>query len=107
MPAFAAVQNLFDMAIVVAIIQKNGLFESADWKPTLLLDKEMLPTMEFTAPAEVPAQVNTRMAGRSAVMFQIGGGVTLVPIDVVARPGRLAADKIPELNAGSDSWWWD
>lgn len=106
-PAFAAVQNLFDMAIVVAIIQKNGLFESADWKPTLLLDKEMLPTMEFTAPAEVPAQVNTRMAGRSAVMFQIGGGVTLVPTDVVARPGRLAADKIPELNAGSDSWWWD
>lgn len=106
-PAFAAVQNLFDMAVAVALIRQNELFRAVRWEPKLLMDEGRLPIMRCPAPKAVPAQVNTRTVGRSLLMFQIGGGVTLVPSDVVARTVRLPSEQVPTVANRSETWWWD
>lgn len=103
-PAFAALQNVFDMAIVAALIRKHDLFSKAKWKPVFLLDDKVLQTAQCPAPKQVPSQMNSRIEKRTAVLFQIAGGVTMVPTAVIEKTRSL--EKGPELKRNG-SWWWD
>ncbi len=104
-PAFAALQNVFDMAIVAALIRKHDLFRQVGWKPAILTDDKVLLTAVCPVPKEVPSQLNLRVENKTAVMFQIGGGVTLVPTAVIEKTSRLS--KRVDLSPPADAWWWD
>ncbi|MCR9202069.1 MAG: DUF1598 domain-containing protein [Planctomycetaceae bacterium] len=108
-PSFAATQNLFDLAVVTALIRQHDLATRVGWKPSLLLDERQLPLRRYTVPTEVPSMANTRSAGRSLIMGLIGGGVTVVPAQVASQATPLAdAAVLPRLDAGdSGLWWWD
>lgn len=106
-PAFAALQNIFDLAVTAAIVRKHRLADRAGWKPGLLLDESRLPTAKCTVPKQVPSQVNTRTKGRDIVMFQMAGGVTLVPEKVVGKTVPMMSDSTAKPAPAGDSWWWD
>ena len=109
-PAFAATQNLFDLAVVTALIRQHDLAARVGWTPGLLLDAEKLPLRTFNVPTEVPSMANTRSAGRSLIMGLIGGGVTVVPARVAAQASPFKADTtLPSTRrlGAADAWWWN
>ncbi len=106
-PAFAALQNVFDLAVTAALLRKHKLAQRTGWKPNLLLDSSRLPTCKCTVPTEVPSQLNTRKAGRDVVMFQMAGGVTLVPANTIESTVRMERNVPKSLMSDSAEWWWD
>jgi len=109
-PCFAGVQNLFDLAVVVALIRRDNMAQKVNWTPGLLLDNEAFPIQSYNVPTEVPSLVNVKTAGSSLLIGLIGGGVTIFPGNVIRRTNELSAEKIPEIIApvGEDAaWWWD
>ena len=110
LPSFAAVQNLFDVAVVAALIRRDNMNAKVGWQPNLLLDNDKLPVQAYNVPTEVPSLVNVKSAGRSLLIGLIGGGVTIYPASVIRRTNELPPDSIPELAVppkDSGKWWWD
>lgn len=108
-PAFAATQNLFDLAVVAALIQQHGLQEAVAWNPKVLRDSEALPLTEYVVPTEVPSLVNVRSLRSSLLLGLIGGGVTMIPAKVINRTDELESDSVPRVSRTGDKgvWWWD
>lgn len=107
-PAFASIQNLFDLAIAEALIRQNRLGELVSWQPSLFLDSEKLPLQEYVVPTEVPSLTNVKTVNRGLLMGLVGGGVTIVPDRVINRLNVLSADRTPEFRPATDAaWWWD
>ncbi|MCA9082787.1 MAG: DUF1598 domain-containing protein [Planctomycetaceae bacterium] len=106
---FAGIQNLFDLSVVSALIRSERLAEQAGWVPGLFLDDERLPLNEFPVPREVPSLVNVKMSGRSLMIGLIGGGVTIVPEQVIGRTVELKPEQQPTIVAPAvrTTWWWD
>ena len=131
-PTFAALQNLFDLAVAAEIMRGERLADRIAWRPTVLADAAALPVPVGPAPKTVPTAFNTKRAGRGLVIGLIGGGVELRPGAVLrsvgivpdangylstARREAFAAettstDAAP-APAGDDGqpapvrWWWD
>lgn len=109
-PAFAAVQNLFDLAVLVALMQKEDLPGQVDWQPELFLDSDRLPLPKYSVPTSVPSEVNAKMLNRSLFVGLIGGGVVLRPQQVIARPVELQVDsplRVDRIPTDAEKWWWD
>ena len=108
-PSFAAVQNIFDLAVVAALIHRYELDKQIDWAPALLKDGQTLPLQRYEIPTQVPSQVNVKSSSRRLLMGVIGGGVVIVPDDITNRTVELQAEDIPELarTTASGRWWWD
>lgn len=107
--SFAAVQNLFDVAVVAALIRAEQLPDRVDWRPSLFLDENKLPISKFHVPAEVGSLVNVKPLGRNLLVGLIGGGVTIVPDHIISRSELLPAADIPVARRpdDADTWWWD
>lgn len=110
--AFAALQNLFDLTVAVAIVESAGQSDGFRLDaPTLMQDDPLsLPT--WRTPRHVESMVNARSAASRTVVGLIAGGVT-VRADQLVRtatphatpfPTRVAAVRTP---AEIDAWWWD
>ncbi len=107
-PAFAGIQNLFDLAIAEALIREHGLDDSVSWQPTLFLDEERLPLQEYTVPTDVPSLTNVKTVSRTLLMGLVGGGVSIVPDRIVVRTNVMAPEDLPEFHPPKDAtWWWD
>lgn len=107
-PAFAGIQNMFDLAIAEAIIRENHLDSTVGWKPKLFLDSEQLPIQEYTVPTHVPSLTNVKTVSRTLLMGLVGGGVTIVPDRIVTRSNELPAERTPEFRPDKNAgWWWD
>lgn len=114
-PVFADAKNIFDLALVAAVITHEKLDAKAHCElPSFeaggLYEPEHLP-----APKEVESVVNHRVYHGRDIVVQVAGGVQVAAADVVRNPaqnvesprlgevGKNAA--APELPAGR--WWWD
>ena len=109
-PSFAAVQNLFDLAVVVALIRRDNMAQKVNWQPNMLLDSQAFPIQTYNVPTEVPSMVNVKSAGRGLLIGLIGGGVMISPNTVINRTNELPEKNIPVVvsPAGLGSaWWWD
>lgn len=108
-PSFAAVQNLFDLAVVAALMRSEQLPQKVGWVPRLFLDNAALPLLRFEVPEEVPSLVNVKSLNRRLLVGLIGGGVVIVPDRVIDQTDVLPADAIPAYAAAEQDapWWWD
>ena len=107
-PSFAGIQNLFDLAIVSALIDANRLADRVDWKPSLFIDAKLLPVRKYEVPKEVPSLANTRSVNAGRMLALIGGGVTIRPAQMLSRSETLAESDRPEVTRPENaSWWWD
>lgn len=109
-PSFAATQNLFDLAVVSALIRRAQVEGKLTWTPSVLTDPDALPHQSYATPTQVPSMVNVKMTGRSLLIGLIGGGVTIVPNNVINRTTELESDKLPNSlrhSSNTPNWYWD
>jgi len=108
-PGFAATQNLFDLAVLAALLQSQDIESRINWPPGLFRNDSKLPLQTYNVPQQVPSQVNVKSLNRSLLIGLIGGGVTIRPKQIISRTTDLAADRRPKLQIppGKQVWWWD
>lgn len=114
-PVFAELQNLFDVAVVAALLRKENVLERVDWRGDLFGDADRLPLESLPVPDSVPSEATTRPVQRG-MMLGLVGGVTLDPHQVAetltrqAAAGENAAAVLqPRVIPPADAtrWWWD
>ncbi len=103
--AFGELRNVMDLAVVAALLFKEGLLEGSGLEiPSLLRDE---PITEFPAPRMVPSQASFVRA-RGSWVLSVSGGVEIFPWQIADRTevvNDLASAR--DVKAGSDrGWYW-
>lgn len=108
--AIAQLQNIVDILLVAAIIERSRSEDRVNWQPLVLDDQQRLPLQEFGIPKETPSIVKVRMAGQRTVLGLIAGGVTITPYRILAD-AKTTTDgdglALPDRKDHNSSWWWD
>lgn len=116
-PAFAELQSLFDLAILAALMQKEGLPEKIGWPMALFLDAQRASLVKQNVPKQVQSISKFKTMGQSLYVAQVGGGVTIDPVQMLqeaefrddsgAKLGTMRADEIAREKSDEHPWWWD
>jgi len=115
-PVYADLENIFDLALVAALIERQGLADRIEWHMTCLGDPRSYAVALGTAPASVESVINHVRTGGKHLIVGVSGGVRAEPARYVSeaslrtdRYGRLengrAASAARDLPPGA--WWWD
>jgi hypothetical protein len=112
---FADLQNVFDLALVAALVGHERLADRAGWNLGVFAPGGQYQPAEFPAPQTVMSVANHRVYNGRDVVVQVAGGVRADSMQFVKneqvrkespRLENLAQDtRAPELPAGR--WWWD
>ena len=112
---FADTQNVFDLALVSALIQHENLDDKAKWDMGSFAPQGAYTPARYAVPKEVDSVVNHRVYNGKDIVVQAAGGVKGDVMSVVKskelnkespRLGNVAqSSKASELPAGR--WWWD
>jgi hypothetical protein len=113
-PIYAELRNVFDLALVMALVEHDHLAERVGWKPTLLLDAERLRLPAGPVPRQVDSVINHRvMSGGRKVIAGVSGGVVVATSDAmkqrsIDQTGALAKQHgDAPANLDASAWWWD
>ncbi len=111
-PVFADLRNVFDLALVAALIQKEQLAETAGWDYGVFANGGLYQPAFYEAPTVVDSVVNHRVFNNSNIVVQVAGGVRVDARRLVVEPrvsprlNQVAVNaQAPELAEGR--WWWD
>ena len=112
-PVFADLQNVFDLALVAALIDRENLAARADWDHGVFAADGAYPLRRYEAPTTVMSVVNHRVFNGRDVVIQVAGGVRGDLVAVVTDAKIVRADpalkdrKTQIGDAGNGRWWWD
>jgi hypothetical protein len=103
--SFGELRNVMDLAVVGALLFKEGLLEKSRLEaPNLLRDT---PLTEFPIPRSVPSQASFIKGGRGWIVT-VSGGVQIYPWQVADRT-EVSPDLASTRSEGSASektWYW-
>ncbi len=115
-PVYADLQNIFDLAMVSALIQSQQLANRVGWHMTCFLDPEQYQVALGAAPQSVDTVINHRVVNRRHIIVGVSGGVRVAPWTFVSGAG-VATDSYGALQAHRahsqagdlpiEAWWWD
>lgn len=115
-PVFAQLQNLFDLAVVAALIEQEGWPAELNWPMQTFRDRADLIVNSYAVPRQVESAATFRRASRGMILGLVGG-VTIEPTRVLgnfetqAEPAqRLPGVRTETLGKGrpqEHGWWWD
>jgi hypothetical protein len=115
-PIYAELRNVFDLALVAAVIRSHDLSGQAGWHMTHFgPGGEYSPTLA-TAPKEVESVMNHRVIGGKHVIAAVSGGVRVETSSVATKDtvktdtsGSMASDRTANQPKPLDrrTWWWD
>src|SRR5262249_13088873 len=115
-PAYAELQNVFDLALVASLIQAQDLSGQVNWQQSYFLEPSLYHVRLGAAPKEVETVINHRVINRKHVVAGVSGGVT-VDLRGLIEKDNITTDTYGALKAthqGSspkqfpvDMWWWD
>jgi hypothetical protein len=115
-PVYADLRNIFDLAIVGALLKAEQLHERADWKMPLFGDAERYVVPLSTAPKQVQTVIAHRVFNRTQIVVGVSGGVSVNAAAHVA-PEKIESDTYGKLKAertraaakelALGAWWWD
>ncbi len=112
---FADLQNIFDLALVAALVNRQGLAQQAGWDMGVFgHHKEFQPAVH-PVPRTVDSVVNHRVYNGKDVVVQVAGGVHADLGGLLADRGRTRnhsklngiAPAARPAGLASDRWWWD
>ena len=116
-PVYADLQNLFDLALVIALIRGEGLADLVGWHALCFGNEGEYEVLRGIAPKEVDTVMNHRVIDDKYVIVGVSGGVRVDPWQTVAKRaieidsyGKLKAERaVGSAKRGleSDRWWWD
>ena len=108
--AIAQFQNIVDLLLVAAIVERSRSENRLNWQSLVFADEQRLPLHEFGIPKETPSIVKVKMAGERTILGLIAGGVTVTPRRILAD-AKMATDgdglALPVRTNNNSSWWWD
>lgn len=114
-PVFAELQNVFDVAVLAALIEREGLRRRLNWGMDLLLDAERLPVKSHQTPKHIESTATS--VYRNRLVLGLVGGVTLTPATVLSpqvnrsnapaltQTRRSALAAAPTSPAERRAWW--
>lgn len=115
-PIYAELQNLFDLALVAALVEAERLDDQAQWRLTCFGDPAEYQAPVGVAPKTVETVINHRVIQQKTILAGVSGGVRVDPWKYVER-GAVQTDTYGKLKAGysasapknlaRDAWWWD
>ena len=116
-PVFAQLQNLFDLAILAALLKKERLGQKVGWKMEVFLDPQQTQIVRGQAPRQVRSIMSYKRANRGFFLCLVGGGVRIDPLRAAAEiefksdGNRLLsgvrADALNHQSQQKHPWWWD
>ena len=108
-PIFAELQNCMELAIVAALVVKEGLAEKAGYSMPLLLDPADIKTEQFPAPKTVDSKVSLFRRGRNWII-SASGGVLVQSWAIADKTQKNAAPlqaRAKAAPAETTNWWWN
>jgi hypothetical protein len=108
-PIFGDLRNVMDMAVVGALIAREGLTEKAGHSFPLLLNPTDLAVDDFPAPRQVSSKVSALKKGSNWIITASGGveiNSWAVAEKTKAEPAVATSRKQAAPLAGG-KWWWD
>ena len=117
-PVYGELERVFEVALALAVIEREGLAEKVGWSPNLLLDEQRLRLPKSPAPKAVETVINHRVIGGRQIIAGVSGGVWVdggKSLQVASVAGqaveKLTAAKKEPVKAAADEaaivWWWD
>lgn len=115
LPVFSQLQNLYDSALVAALIRRYDLQKKSGWEPDLFLDSDRASLGTRPVPRSVESAFNVRKVNRTTTIGMVGGGVVIDHIALAnSLETRTDTGKLSEEHDKSDNgrteehpWWWD
>ncbi len=115
-PIYAELRNLFDLALVGALVRQEDLAGKVGWHWLHFGNPEAYRVPLGRAPKTVETVVNHRVIHRVYVLAGVSGGVACNPRPLV-RPDAIQRDLTGQLGyhhalalpkpLPPDAWWWD
>ncbi|MBN1855108.1 MAG: DUF1598 domain-containing protein [Pirellulales bacterium] len=114
-PVYADLRNVFDLALVVALIHTEGLAKDVGWRGAVLQDESLYRVRQSVAPKEVESVINYRILSLCCLVAGVSGGVSIDTRPFVTREAIEenfygsefhARGVVPE-NLAPIVWWWD
>jgi hypothetical protein len=114
-PVYAELQNIFDLALVGALLRSEKLAERSGWHLTCFGDPREYSVELEDAPQSVDTVINHRVIQGVHILVGVSGGVSCDPSPLV-RPDAIGADygRLRETrdlakakSASPEVWWWD
>ena len=115
-PIYAHLRNVFDLALVSAVIRSHDLPGQGGWHVTHFGPAGAYEVPLGIAPAKVDSVINHRVIGGKHVVAGVSGGVRVDPSSLAARQavqtddyGLVATDRrasVPK-SLPKNAWWWD
>ncbi|MBP86207.1 MAG: hypothetical protein CMJ64_05755 [Planctomycetaceae bacterium] len=114
-PIYAELRNVFDLALVAAIVRSQDLHGQLDSHFLHYLDAERYRPRFGTAPKQVETVMNHRVINRKHIIVGVSGGVSYDAKQLV-RSANLKRDEYGLLSGNRDQgmpklpasvWWWD
>jgi hypothetical protein len=102
---FGQLRNVMDLAVVAALLAKEGLSELAALEIPQLTGAA--PLDQYAAPRSVASQASLVKKGRNWVI-SVSGGVSIYPWQVADRTevSPDLADTRPAAENAAANWWW-
>src|SRR5690606_23015748 len=72
-PVFAELRNCIDLAVIGALIQKEGFQEKADCQLTTLLSNAEAPIQQYYVPTQVASKASAVKKGNNWIIAASGG----------------------------------
>ena len=115
-PVYADLRNIFDLALVAALLRAEDVPSQIDWQMACFLDPQAYRVALGTAPREVPSVINHRVIHKKHIVAGVSGGVTVAPRPLV-REDAIRVNTYGMLDATHGTatpsdvphrqWWWD
>ncbi|HBN74849.1 MAG TPA: hypothetical protein DD473_03295 [Planctomycetaceae bacterium] len=109
---FADLQNVFDLALISALINQQQLAQQVNWDMGSFATHGDYQPATYEAPQTVDSVVNHKVFNGKNIVVQVAGGVQ---VDVSAALSKLtatdrlenAAEQAQAGNLPAGRWWWD
>jgi hypothetical protein len=114
-PVYGELERVFELALSLALIEREGLAVKVGWTPTLLLDGDRLRLPKMASPRAVETVINHRVIGGRQIIAGVSGGVwvdggrslTVAPVAADAAGKLASVKKAPTVQPQQLAWWWD
>ena len=112
---FSDLQNIFDLALVAALVNRHGLADQVGWDMGVFGNHGDFHPAAHPVPRTVDSVVNHRVFNGRDVVVQVAGGVRadigglLADRRTVKTNSRLngVAPAARPSDLATDRWWWD
>ncbi|MBN1395023.1 MAG: DUF1598 domain-containing protein [Pirellulales bacterium] len=108
-PIFGELHNCMDLAVIGALVVREGLLEKAGLDLPAIMDEDRLATQDFNAPKQVESLPSVLRVGGKWIAAA-SGGVAINSWGLVEkslRDGENAATIREKAAPAEKSWWWN